>query len=184
MKLKQQHFYYGAILSALIEYNPDASVVMLQKDIENRGVYKLETNKDKDCCVFFKHATEKKSVQNSWLFTFTDNDMALLKNYHKEKISTFLCLLCIKPNFKESEIAILKLDEFLMLNKINITIKIPKNSRYFCAARDKSPLNDFKFPRNRIEKSFDTLINEIVKESDGYYSPRCKWCQLVFQNIE
>lgn len=34
--LKQQHFYYGAILSAIIEYNPDTSLVLLQPSEESR----------------------------------------------------------------------------------------------------------------------------------------------------
>lgn len=177
MKLKQQHFYYGAILSALIEYNPDASMVMLQKDVDDRRVYQIETNTNQGCYIFFKHAFEKKNVDSSWLFTFTQPDILQLKNYHTQKIPTFLYLLCANTNLKNSEIAILKLDEFLKLNKTSITIKIPKNSHTFHIARGNSPVNDYEFPRNRIEKSFDDLINEVIKESKGYYSSKCRWCK-------
>lgn len=41
MYLKQQHFYYGAILSAIIEYNPDASMVLVQKDDETRKIFNI-----------------------------------------------------------------------------------------------------------------------------------------------
>lgn len=177
MKLKQQHFYYGAILSALIEYNPDASMVMLQKEVDNRGIYQIETNTNQGCYVYFKHAFEKKNVNNSWLFSFTKSDISQLQDYYEQKIPTFVYLLCAKPDLKGSEIAILKLDEFLHLNRTSITVKTPKNSHSFRVARDKSPINDYEFPRNRIEKSFDDLINEVVKESNGYYSPKCRWCK-------
>ena len=59
--LKQQHFYYGAILSAIIEYNPDTSLVLLQPSEESRNKYRIQTNTVKqECIIFFKHAFEKK----------------------------------------------------------------------------------------------------------------------------
>ena len=53
MNLKIQHFYFGAILNALIEYNPDAKqIVLLEKSPECRNYYSIETNQQK-CIVFF-----------------------------------------------------------------------------------------------------------------------------------
>lgn len=62
MTLAQQHFYYGAILSAIIENNPDASVAMLQRNDENRGIFTIETNTSQKCCIFFRHAGQKKKI--------------------------------------------------------------------------------------------------------------------------
>ena len=45
--LKQQHFYYGAILSAIIEYNPDTSLVLLQPKNFSKNV-----TKKKFLCLF------------------------------------------------------------------------------------------------------------------------------------
>ena len=182
MYLKQQHFYYGAILSAIIEYNPDASMVLVQKDDETRKIFNIETNKSQSCRIFFKYATEKKTTSNSWLFIFSQNDTNLLEQCYIEKIPTFIYLLCVKENLKESEIEILKLDEFRGLNKSSFTIKLPKRSRSFFIARSKSPITDYPIPRNRIESNFDKLINEVIEDSNGYYLPKCKHC-FVHQKL-
>lgn len=171
MTLKQQHFYYGAILSAIIENNPDASVAMLQRNDEHRGIFTIETNTSQKCCIFFKQALQKKKETKVWQFLFSDDDVDILKIYYNEKIPTFIYLLCRTSELKNSEIAVLKLDEFLNLNKESITIK--PNHHNFDISRGKSPSNDFSIARNRITKDFDTLITEVVKDSNGYYCPRC-----------
>lgn len=43
-KLKKNHFYYGAILDALCQYNPDASPILMSHEEEPRQVYKVMTN--------------------------------------------------------------------------------------------------------------------------------------------
>lgn len=73
-----------------------------------------------------------------------------------------------------SEIAILCYDEFdKVTHKKNFTIGTKKNAQKFYLHRTKSPRDDIEIPRNRIEKTFDYLINDIVESSDGYYCPKC-----------
>ena len=172
--LKQQHFYYGAILSAIIEYNPDTSLVLLQPSEESRNKYRIQTNTVKqECIIFFKHAFEKEDGSRSWVYNFSDKDKEFLKECHKEKIPVFIYLLCAMKNLKDSEIAVLRYwDEFSQVNdKKNFTIS-------FYLHRRKSSADDILIPRNRIEKNFDDLINETIKQSNGYYCPKCGCCMI------
>lgn len=172
MTLTQQNFYFGAILSAIIEYNPDASMAMLQRNDDHRGIYRIETNTSQTCCFLFKHAGQKRDNTKSWQFLFSDEELEFLENCHNDKTPTFIYLLCRTPELKSSEIAVLNLIEFRNLNKNSITVRPEKRS--FIISRGKSPTNDFSIPRNRIQKDFDDLINEVVEDSRGYYCPRCK----------
>lgn len=128
-----------------------------------------------ECVVFFKHAFEKTKGSQSWLFQFSDTDKAFLKECHDKKIPTFIYLLCCVDNLTNSEIAILSYDEIdKVTHKKNFTIGTKKNAQKFYLHRTKSPRADIEIPRNRIEKTFDYLINDIVESSaDGYYCPKC-----------
>lgn len=180
MKLTKQHFYFGAILTAVIERNPDAQMVLLEKSDKDKSIYQIQTNHSQNCVMFFKHAQEKTNATDRWLFTFSEKDKSILNDYYKNKIPTFIYLLCRKPDLKDSEIAILKLNEFQrVIDKSNITIKIIKNKNDFYLSITKSPKGDIRFSRNRINKTFDELIDEIIKETNGYYLPCCKNCALV-----
>lgn len=100
--------------------------------------------------------------------------MDYLKKLHDEKIPAFICLLCGVKGLKDSEIAVLGYDEFAQVaHKKNFTIGTKKNYPNFYLHRTKSPKDDITIPRNRIEKSFDDLINNIVEISHGYYCPKC-----------
>lgn len=179
--LKQQHFYYGAILSAIIEYNPDTSLVLLQPSEESRNKYRIQTNTVKqECIIFFKHAFEKEVGSRSWVYNFSDKDKEFLKECHKEKIPVFIYLLCAMKNLKDSEIAVLRYwDEFSqVINKKNFTISLKKRYSNFYLHRSKLSADDILIPRNRIEKNFDDLINETIKQSNGYYCPKCGRCMI------
>lgn len=172
--LKQEHFYYGAILTAIMEYNPDTSLVLIQPENNTRKIYRIETNTFKECVIFFKHAFEKAKGSQSWLFQFSDADKLFLEDCYNKKIPTFIYLLCGVENLKNSEIAILRYDEFKeVAHKNNFTIGTKKNAQKFYLHRTKSPKDDIEIPRSRIEKTFDYLINDIVKSSQGYYCPKC-----------
>ena len=110
--LKQEHFYYGAILTSIMEYNPDTSLVLLQPQNDSRKVYRIQTNSSQECVIFFKHAFEKKEGSQSWVYRFSDTDKQFLKECHENKIPTFIYLLCAVNNLKGSEIAVLRYDEF------------------------------------------------------------------------
>lgn len=167
MYLTQQNFYFGAILSAIIEYNPDASMAMLQRNDDHRGIYRIETNTSQTCCFLFKHAGQKRENIKSWQFLFSDEELDFLEKCHNDKTPTFIYLLCRTPELKSSEIAVLNLIEFRNLNKSSITVRYEKRSFIISGS-------SYAIPRNRIQKDFDTLINEVVEDSSGYYCPKCK----------
>lgn len=179
MKLTQQHFYFGAILSAILQSNPDASLAMLQRNAQHKGFYTIETNKSQNCCIYFKHAGQRRDETKSWQFVFTDKDFEILDKCHEDKAPTFIYLLCHTPDLKNCEIAVLNLIEFRSLNKDSITVR-PKDHS-FIVSRGRSPSNNINIPRNRIEKDFDVLINEVVQISNGYYCPNCKIPLLMFK---
>lgn len=108
------------------------------------------------------------------MFQFSDVDKQFLEECHNNKMPTFVYLLCAVNNLKNSEIAILRYDEFQeVAHKKNFTIGTKKNAQKFYLHRTRSPQNDLEIPRNRIEKTFDYLINDIVESSHGYYCPKC-----------
>ena len=101
--LKQEHFYYGAILTAIMEYNPDTSIVLLQPKNDTRKIYKIQTNQCQECIIFFKHAFEKENGSQSWLYQFSDNDKKFLEECYQRKTPVFIYLLCAVDNLKNSE---------------------------------------------------------------------------------
>ena len=172
--LKLQHFYYGAILTAIMEYNPDASMVLVQPQNDSRKAYKITTNSSKECFIIFKYANERTQGSRSCVYAVSDEEKFVLKQHYDAKIPTFLYLLCANKKLKDSEIAILNYDEFILVSdKTNFTIGSKKNFPNFYLHRDKHKDNDLLIPRNRIEKTFDELIDDIVKASNGYYCPNC-----------
>lgn len=172
--LKQEHFYYGAILTAIMEFNQDTSIVLLQPQNETRKIYRIQTNQSQECIIFFKHAFEKKADSQNWLYKFSEDDKSFLNQCYQKKIPIFIYLLCAVNNLKNSEIAVLRYEEFKEVSsKANFTISKEKHSRNFYLHRNKSPKHSIVFSRSRIEKSFDDLINEEIELSHGYYCPKC-----------
>lgn len=149
-------------------------MVLIQPENNTRKIYRIQTNTSQECVIFFKHAFEKTRGSQSWLFQFSDTDKSFLDECHNNKVPTFIYLLCCVDNLKNSEIAILRYDEFKeVVHKKNFTIGTKKNAQKFFLHRAKSPKDDIEIPRNRIEKTFDYLINDIVESSRGYYCPKC-----------
>lgn len=173
-KLKKEHFCYGAILAAIMEYNPDSSYVLLQPQNNTRKVYRIQTNTSQECIMFFKYAFEKEKTKQTWSYSFSSNDKEFLKLCYDNKIPVFVYLLCGVPKLLNSGIAVLRYEEISeVFSKKTITIKQKKNSHNFLLHRDRSNQNLISIPTNRIEKSFDDLINEEVELSNGYYCPKC-----------
>lgn len=171
-KLKKNHFYYGAILDALCQYNPDASPVLMSHE-ESRQVYRVMTNTSQECILFFKYASPKTGGKNeqdiSYLFTFSDDDKQKLKAYmDKYNCPIFLYLLCKQPELKDSEIIVLKYEEYQNVEENRaITIRIQKSKNYILLFKKGSKARDnaYQIPRNRIEKTFDELADDFMKES-------------------
>ncbi|MGN0170937.1 MAG: hypothetical protein ACI4SM_05285 [Candidatus Gastranaerophilaceae bacterium] len=178
-KLKKNHFYYGAILDALCQYNPDASPVLMSHE-ESRQVYRVMTNTSQECILFLKYASPKTGGKNeqdiSYLFTFSDDDKQKLKAYmDKYNCPVFLYLLCKQPDLKDSEIIVLKYEEYQNVEENRaITIRIQKNKNYILLFKKGSKARDnaYQIPRNRIEKTFDELSDDFMKESVSHTKKR------------
>mgnify|MGYP003313446580 CR=1 FL=1 len=59
--LTQKHFYYGAILSAIIEYNPDASLVLLEQK-EDVYIYEVKIERDLNVKEKFKANVKRRKL--------------------------------------------------------------------------------------------------------------------------
>ena len=157
-------FYYGAILEAIFQYNDDASTTLISNDEEKRQVYRVLTNtSNKECIVFFKYSrhpkTTTKGTYYSWLFSFSINDKELINKYAEYyKLPIFIYLLCGQPDLKDSEIVLLKYDEYLEVKEnVSITIGLEKGKNNFYLHRSKSDV--LRIPRKRIGMKFNDLIN-------------------------
>lgn len=175
-KLSQYHFYYGAILNAIFECNPDASPTLLQAT-EKRGIYKIMTNTSKECIVFCKYAFRKNSSKNttyeSWSFTFSEDDKQLLEMYYNKKYPVFIYFLCAIEDLKNSEIAICTYEEFTVVqDKKTITVGREKNKSYFNLHTEKQRSTGIHLDRNRIKRKNDEIIMEIIDFDPEHYKPK------------
>lgn len=178
-RLKNYHFYYGAILGSIFQYNEDASPALVLNDEENRQIYKILTNTSKqECIAFFKYARQPKAITkneaySSWLFSFSQDDKDKLRNlYNTSRLPIFLYLLCCQKDLKDSDIAVLKYEEFLKVeNNVSITIGVEKNKNCFMlfTSVSRSKLDAILIPRKRIGMKFDELIDEVIKEGKQRY---------------
>jgi len=76
--------------------------------------------------------------------------------------------LCKHPDLKDSEIIVLKYTEYQNVEKnCAITARIQKNKNFILLFKkgSKSPDNAYQIQHNRIEKTFDELITDVMKES-------------------
>ena len=158
-KLKKEHFYYGAMLNALLEYNEDTEPVILSAN-DDRQVFKVMPNKSSECILFFKYARMKSESLNC-SFSFSSDDKRKLREYHEGEYPVLLYFLCIKEELMDSEIIVLKYGEYHQVEKNKtVTFRFEKNKHYVCLCRKGK--GDIRIPRNRIEKSFDKLLFESI----------------------
>lgn len=172
-KLKQWYFYYGAILTAILEKNPDVSPKLIVNE-ESKQVYNIETKEsDAEYIIYLKYASCKKdtySVYNSWVFNFTDDDKNRLRKYYNDGKPVFIYLLCLKANLQNSEIVVLKYDEYIRVkNKSAITIGVePKKKTFYLFSGDSKARDDaFLVRRNRITFSFQKLLLDTFCNSNN-----------------
>ena len=164
-KLKLSNFYYGAVLNAILEKNPEFSPTLVLYDDDNRQAYKILTEYNENYILFLKYATSrncKKNRYTSWTFNFSQNDKKQLQEYSIDS-SVFICLLCLKEELQNSQLAILTYNEYLKINNKNsITINLEKRKKNFglFLGYSKARKDTYPIPRNRIEKSFKDILNE------------------------
>jgi len=170
-KLNKSDFYYGAILDALCQYNPDALPVLISHE-ESRQVYRVMTNSSQECILFFKYASPKTGGKNkqdiSFLFAFSDDDKQKMKGYIDQyNCPIFLYLLCKQPDLKDSEIIVLKYEEYKNVEENRtVTIRIQKGKNHILLFKkgNKARDNAYRISRNRVEKTFDELTDDFMKE--------------------
>lgn len=183
-KLKQWYFYYGSIITAILENNPEASPTLLVNE-ESKQVYKIKTrNSKEEYILYLKYAScrqGKEQLYNSWVFNFTEDDKERLERYHSKDGVIFIYLLCLKENMQNSEIAVLKYDEYTYVkNKSAITIGAEKNKRnfYLFTGESKSRSEALLVRRNRIGYSFHKLL-----EDEVYFNESLKPGEILKKNI-
>lgn len=165
-RVLKANFYYGAILTTILQKNPDAIPTLILADGESKQIYKMITNSSKhEYILFFKYASmNSRTRKNYWScqFTFSKDDKEKLKNcYLKEKMPILICLLCVNTeNFRESDIVILKYEEFEKVKKKQaITIGFKYKKHHFILYTDTKARDDgLHIETNRIEKNFDDLL--------------------------
>lgn len=179
-KLNQYHFYYGAILNAVLECNLDASPTLLEVT-DKRGVYKIITNTSKrEYIMFCKYAFQqdnKTKNYQSWKFYFSEKDKKCLQKYYDEKYPVFIYFLCgaSVDNLIGSEIAVCTYEEYCaIMYKRTITIGIEKNKSYFNLHTEKQRSTAMRLSRERIRQKSDAIIDEVTYFSPEHYTTQVK----------
>lgn len=104
MKTNDRHFYHGAALGQIVEYG---GFKALNKLDEKYGHYLVNTNQR----VMVKYST----ATDEWHFTFSEDDLEILKKDLEQPGKTFVCLVCGK-----STICALTEDEFQKLISLDV----------------------------------------------------------------
>lgn len=78
--LNKKDFYYGAILTALI--NKKYKTVLVDGDSEDQRIYSFTSDTEDDFIAYLKHcmAPTKRNKSTSWQFVFTDQEIEYLFN--------------------------------------------------------------------------------------------------------
>ena len=72
-RVLKANFYYGAILTTILQKNPDAIPTLILADGESKQIYKMITNSSKhEYILFFKYASmNSRTRKNYWSCQFT-----------------------------------------------------------------------------------------------------------------
>ena len=124
--LKIADFYYGAFLSALLNYAGKKPSLFDQSN--SRRIYRLTTdNTPKDYMIYTKYVMARKNKSDEfdhWIFQFTEEEIQKLISMQEESQNVQLALICIKNDLKDSEIALvdynMAIDTGIKSYRINI----------------------------------------------------------------
>lgn len=136
MDIKKRDFYYGALLSKLIESG--FAPAILEKELNEGRLYTV-TNDFGTYYIFMKYIYEgnKNARQETrWNFMVTQSEIEFIKE-HREK-NLVIALICGNKNLQGSRAAFLSYDDFKKTIGIGyktpdrkITVKYLKGSKYF-----------------------------------------------------
>lgn len=151
-KLKEADFYYGAVLSTLLNNNITPAII---ESGEDRQIYDFTTD-SKDFRLIVKYRKSqiptKKADYYSWQFNLSD-DMVDLKKNINSPIKLSLGLVCGKEQLNESEYAVLHKDEIKKIfdeGKESITISRKKGERAFRISMGGGRVNSMQIKSNRL----------------------------------
>ncbi len=133
-KLNSEDFYYGAVLSKLL--NKHFRPALVEGDDDSQ-VYDLYADKF-DTRLYIKYRKKiqkgKKKDYSSWQFNFTEKELRSIENYFQNCKNLSLALVCITEPLYKSELAVLNkkdIQEVLTLTHGSFTISRAKNEKYF-----------------------------------------------------
>lgn len=161
--LKKADFYYGSLLSVLI--NGGIAPALFEKDNENRQIYNFSTNNDNYLMYAKFHTSPTGTSDFNWSFVITDKELQEIKNIKEKKERLIFAFICCqkKLNDRNQEIAIVHWDEFIQCVDIDrsdykstqrLSIKLVKGARSFrIYGSKKSDLLEGKDNTLRIERN-------------------------------
>jgi hypothetical protein len=151
-KLKEADFYYGAVLSNLINNHICPALIEGGSD---RQVYDFTTD-EKDFRLFVKYRSAsiktKTEDYTSWQFVFSDADIQELREYCGQDSHFSLGLICGESPMNQSQYAVLHKEEILQLlewGKSSITLSIKKGEHAFRLSVGGGRDNAMQIPANR-----------------------------------
>lgn len=155
-KIKAADFYYGAVLSMLLN---NGVMPALVENSDDRQVYDFTTDKS-ECRLFVKYRANKNGTKNpdysSWGFGIA-NDKIELQKYIDEEKNLILALVCGSSELTESRLAFLdttQIQDILSREKSSITINRKKGERDFRVSVGGSRLNAIQIKCKRFEELF------------------------------
>lgn len=133
-KLREADFYYGSVLSALLN---NGIRPMLIEGGTDRQVYDFTTNHE-NFRLFVKYRSAPIDTKTedyfSWQFNFSDSDISEITGYLNSGINLSLGLVCGETPLHQSQYAAIPkdvLEELLEQGKTSLTISIRKGEHSF-----------------------------------------------------
>lgn len=148
--LNLSDFYYGRVLSMLI--NKGLNPILIENSDERR-IYRIDINEG-SFIIFLKYRkinkTKKKDYM-SWNFNFTKEDIEKINEFKKDK-NFKIALILVSDDIKNSELAILdveNIEELMKMNKTNFTITRKKRERAFRIILNRDRAHSLMIPTSR-----------------------------------
>jgi len=133
-KLKEADFYYGAVLSNLLNNHICPALI---EGGDDRQIYDFTTD-DTEFRLFVKYRSKpietKAADYFSWQFAFSASDIQELSDYCSRDINISLGLVCGNTPMNDSRYAVLHKDELVQLiqtGKKSITLSKKKHEHAF-----------------------------------------------------
>ena len=152
-QLKKSDFYYGAVLSTLL--NNEICPALIEGGTD-RQVYDFTTD-HKDFRLFLKFVSAPIKTQTtdyrSWQFVFSPSDISELNKYMKLDKGLSVGLICGEKTLTQSQYAVLDkevISQIFQMQKDSVTISIKKGERFFRLFIGGGRDNAIRIKRNRL----------------------------------